>query len=467
METSLTLKYFDNYMKKIVSLSIFSLFINGVVTGESVLVYEGDSVTLHTNTNTQRDHLIEWRFGDHWDLIARINGDANLLKIYDDVLDERFSSRLKMNNQTGDLTITNITTQHNGVYKLEITNRATTTKTFIFNVSGDTDKVKTEMMGDSVILHNNVIKKSGDEKMMWRIRHNNSLVAEIEVSHADVHERFRDRLYVNLQTGNLIITHIRPEDFGSYEVDITVGSHIYTIHRSFSVKVKDQSPGSTSRLVTSAICVVLLLLLAVALAVAVIFYKRRSRTTVIETTVNETVPMNEEHGGGAAAAAADDVDDGAAADDGEREELKVDEGESADLKTEITDIQRVEKIEWRFNETLIAEINPADNIFSTYDGDDNIFRDKLELNPQTGDLNIKDFTQEHTGVYTLKIIRDGETSYRRFNVSVREEKETEPLIEGKSATFSRREDPVETRGKDPEEKRGGESVEIEMPLLPT
>ncbi|XP_073721488.1 uncharacterized protein [Misgurnus anguillicaudatus] len=320
METSLTLKYFDNYhnnMKKIVLLSIFSLFISGVVTGESVLVYEGDSVTLHTNTNTQRDHLIEWRFGDHWDLIARINGDANLLKIYDDVLNGKFSSRLKMNNQTGDLTITNITTQHTGLYKLEITNKATTTKTFIFNVSGDTDKVKTVIVGDSVILHNNVIKKQGDEKMMWRIRHNNSPVAEIEVSHADVHERFRDRLYVNVQTGNLIITNIRPEDFGSYEVDITVGSHIYTIHRSFSVKVKDQSPGSRSRLVTSAICVVVMLLLAVALAVAVIFYKRRSRTSGTENTDNEIVPMNEEHGGGGGAdnVAADDDDGAGAAED--------------------------------------------------------------------------------------------------------------------------------------------------------
>ncbi|XP_073718469.1 uncharacterized protein [Misgurnus anguillicaudatus] len=211
-----------------VSIRLYSRALRkGVVTGESVLVYEGDSVTLHTNTNTQRDHLIEWRFGDHWDLIARINGDANLLKIYDDVLDGRFSSRLKMNNQTGDLTITNITTQHTGLYKLEITNKATTTKTFIFNVSGDTDKVKTEMMGDSVILHNNVTKKP-DEKMMWRIRHNNSPVAEIKALHADVHERFRDRLYVNAQTGNLIITNIRNDDFGSYEVDITVGSQYYT-----------------------------------------------------------------------------------------------------------------------------------------------------------------------------------------------------------------------------------------------
>nr|XP_055073713.1 uncharacterized protein LOC129453467 [Misgurnus anguillicaudatus] len=99
--------------------------------------------------------------------------------------------------------------------------------------------------------------------------------------------------------------------------------------------------------------------------------------------------------------------------------LKVDEGESVDLKINVKDIQRVEKIEWRFGETLIAEINPAKNIFSTYDGDDDLFRDKLTLNDQTGDLNINDIREKHSGDYKLKIIRDGETSDRRFIVFVR------------------------------------------------
>nr|XP_055072797.1 uncharacterized protein LOC129452793 isoform X4 [Misgurnus anguillicaudatus] len=288
-------------------LLIIFLFINGVVSDVSVSLYEGDSVSLHTNTKTQKDHLIEWRFGDQQDLIARINGEASSLKIYDDVLDGRFKDKLKVNTENGDLTITNITTNNNtGDYKLEISNRAITRKTFIINVFGD--KVKTEMKGDSFILHNNVTKKPGDEKIVWRIQHNNSPVAEIirngkETNDEVLDERYRGRLQVDDQTGDLIITNIRPDDFGSYEVDITVGSHIYTIHRSFSVKGSGTSQWQTSSLscihvkstyqrhrasvcieldsgsrsraiATTVIIVVVILVLSVALAV--VLYRRRS-----------------------------------------------------------------------------------------------------------------------------------------------------------------------------------------------
>nr|XP_055072796.1 uncharacterized protein LOC129452793 isoform X3 [Misgurnus anguillicaudatus] len=284
-------------------LLIIFLFINGVVSDVSVSLYEGDSVSLHTNTKTQKDHLIEWRFGDQQDLIARINGEASSLKIYDDVLDGRFKDKLKVNTENGDLTITNITTNNNtGDYKLEISNRAITRKTFIINVFGD--KVKTEMKGDSFILHNNVTKKPGDEKIVWRIQHNNSPVAEIirngkETNDEVLDERYRGRLQVDDQTGDLIITNIRPDDFGSYEVDITVGSHIYTIHRSFSVKELDS--GSRSRAIaTTVIIVVVILVLSVALAV--VLYRRRSHG--IENTNNKGVPMNKKR----------PDDDGAAAD---------------------------------------------------------------------------------------------------------------------------------------------------------
>ncbi|XP_065099448.1 uncharacterized protein [Paramisgurnus dabryanus] len=255
-------------------LLIISLLINGVVTDEIVSLNEGDSVSLHTNTKTQKDHLIEWRFGDQQDLIARINGEPTSLKIYDDVLDGRFKDKLKVNTENGDLTITNITTNNNtGDYKLEISNRAITRKTFIINVSGD--KV-TVMVGDSVITVKNVIKKPGDEKILWRMRHNNSHVAEMNgtvLTYNVNGGRFRDRLQVDYQTGDLNITNIRPDDSGSYKVDITVGSHTYTIHRSFTVNVKDQSSGLSSGVIAG-ICVVVLGVVVAAAAVGFIVYRK-------------------------------------------------------------------------------------------------------------------------------------------------------------------------------------------------
>nr|XP_055072954.1 uncharacterized protein LOC129452894 isoform X2 [Misgurnus anguillicaudatus] len=286
-------------MKKFSLLFIISLFINGVVADEreSVSVMEGDSVTLH-NTKIQRDYLIEWRFGD---VIAKINGGANKISINDDVLDGRFRDRLQVNKQTGDLTITDITTQHSGDYQLQIINIHTTRKTFNICVFDYRQKVKTVTVGDSLILYNNVTKKTEDEKMVWSIRHNNSPVAKIirngiEFTYNVHDERFRDRLKVDDQTRDLIITNIRPEDSGSYEINITVGRHLYTIHRLFSVNVKeqDQSSDSRSRTVIIAVIIIVVLVLVLVVALAVV---HRSRTAGNGDRKNESDSIN--CGGGA------------------------------------------------------------------------------------------------------------------------------------------------------------------------
>ncbi|XP_051549293.1 uncharacterized protein LOC127438046 [Myxocyprinus asiaticus] len=93
----------------------------GVVTGEinTASVMEGDFVTLQTGVVKQRGDLIVWYFGSENTLVAQINGKANSNKIYDDV-DGRFGGRLTLDNQTGSLTIKNITTVHSGLYKLKI-----------------------------------------------------------------------------------------------------------------------------------------------------------------------------------------------------------------------------------------------------------------------------------------------------------------------------------------------------------
>jgi len=83
----------------------------------SVSVMEGDSITLDSPlTEMKDDDLILWRFGNT--LIAEINVTADRITVYDDVLDGRFRDRLKLDKQTGSLTITNTRPEHAGDYDL-------------------------------------------------------------------------------------------------------------------------------------------------------------------------------------------------------------------------------------------------------------------------------------------------------------------------------------------------------------
>ncbi|XP_016371851.1 lachesin-like [Sinocyclocheilus rhinocerous] len=56
------------------------------------------------------------------------------MTVFDDVLDGRFRDRLKLDNQTGSLTITDITTEHAGDYKLMITGGKLSLKAFRVSV---------------------------------------------------------------------------------------------------------------------------------------------------------------------------------------------------------------------------------------------------------------------------------------------------------------------------------------------
>uniref|UniRef100_A0A8C1UN23 Ig-like domain-containing protein n=1 Tax=Cyprinus carpio TaxID=7962 RepID=A0A8C1UN23_CYPCA len=107
---------------KLVLFSVWRLLgvFGDTVTVESVSVLEGDSVTLDSDLTKMMDEdLILWRFGSENTLIAEIDLMASSMTVYDDVLDERFRDRLKVDHQTGSLIITDTRTEHTGLYKLQ------------------------------------------------------------------------------------------------------------------------------------------------------------------------------------------------------------------------------------------------------------------------------------------------------------------------------------------------------------
>ncbi|XP_056615019.1 uncharacterized protein LOC130430093 isoform X2 [Triplophysa dalaica] len=234
-----------------------------VSAGDVKSVTEGDSVTLHTDVQTQRDDLILWRFGDDGVLIAKVDKEDNKSSIYDDVLDGRFRDRLKLDPHTGSLIITNTKTTDTGLYKLKISsNRDIKYKTFSVSVSdgglssGDvvgivfgvllcivvvvfvfrrinyerqnrkvTEKTVIENKS-SVTLESDVTELQSDDVIEWSFRDKVIVIFSMNNKLFTDEQRFRDRLKMNDQTGCLIITNIRTEDAGLYKVKISSSSRV-------------------------------------------------------------------------------------------------------------------------------------------------------------------------------------------------------------------------------------------------
>uniref|UniRef100_A0A8C1NIR0 Ig-like domain-containing protein n=1 Tax=Cyprinus carpio TaxID=7962 RepID=A0A8C1NIR0_CYPCA len=96
---------------------------------------EGDSVALNflLLTAIRDDEDILWKFGTEKTLIAKISREAKIFFTYDGP-DGRFRDRLKLDNQTGSLTITNITTQHAGRYEVQRSGSKLTSELFSISV---------------------------------------------------------------------------------------------------------------------------------------------------------------------------------------------------------------------------------------------------------------------------------------------------------------------------------------------
>jgi len=104
----------------------------------------------------------------------------------------------------------------------------------------------------------------------------------------------------------------------------------------------------------------------------------------------------------------------------ETETISVMEGDSVTLHTGVTEIQRDEHILWTFrpqtSETRIAEIYKR--IISIYDsGDNERFRDRLQIDKKTGSLTITNINKLHSGLYKALIINE-RAKLISFNIAV-------------------------------------------------
>ncbi|XDV23800.1 hypothetical protein PO909_028206 [Leuciscus waleckii] len=270
-------------MKFIFILISASILLGRGVGSDEVSVMEGDSVTLYTGVDTSQQEKIKWYFNDV--RIAQINGDlsCNCTDVQCNKGTERFRDRLKLDHQTGSLTIMNITNTDSGVYKLKIINNNKNDRTFNVSVHDTVmDKIKTKWVkeGESVTFNPSEIRK--DDVMTWY--YNDILITEITGDQSKIctdvqcKERFRDRLKLDHQTGSLTITNTRNTDSGVYQLQIICNRCIitkrFTLIDSHAETPVLNQPSDVTRKISVFTCVLLLLAVVVA---AVILYRKCKR----------------------------------------------------------------------------------------------------------------------------------------------------------------------------------------------
>ncbi|XP_058615506.1 uncharacterized protein LOC131529698 isoform X2 [Onychostoma macrolepis] len=117
-------------------LPCFLFLVKGVsdadAGGELMSVMEGDSATLNTGVTTNQQEKMIWYFNTT--RLAQISGDQSKI-CTDEKCKIRFRDRLKLDHQTGSLTITDTRTTDSGLYKLQIINNSRSISPQIFNVT--------------------------------------------------------------------------------------------------------------------------------------------------------------------------------------------------------------------------------------------------------------------------------------------------------------------------------------------
>ncbi|KAK2906707.1 hypothetical protein Q8A67_005692 [Cirrhinus molitorella] len=204
----------------------------GPTEEKKVSAADGESVALKTKTDLQNDDKIQWWYQDDSNLIAEINGKT---KMTYEGFDERFRSKLTLDDKTGSLTINNTMTIHSGLYILQISSKARRINTrFILTVKM---KKVSVAKGGSVTLKTDIKIQKADE-ILWTFGAENRLVVKAD-SGVTIGKNFAGRVDLDKKTGSLIIRNIETTDSGHFKLQIINSEK--TIFRRFNVTVTDST----------------------------------------------------------------------------------------------------------------------------------------------------------------------------------------------------------------------------------
>ncbi|KAA0711878.1 hypothetical protein E1301_Tti024203 [Triplophysa tibetana] len=213
-------------MKRLCLISVLSIFVNDRV--ETVSAMKGDSVTLHNDlTDVQKDEVLLW---SSYNSIAEIDKTTQNVLTYDDA-DRRFKNRMQINNQTGSLTIQNISITDSGLYNLEIRGSRHTLLTTLIITVCEVNK------GEPVILNAGVGSQKYNQ-LLWKFEAERTFLAQLDKTgqiKLTNHEGFKDRLDLDHQTGDLTIRDVGTEHSGVYHLEINSNRH--SLFKKFKLTV--------------------------------------------------------------------------------------------------------------------------------------------------------------------------------------------------------------------------------------
>ncbi|XP_039538308.1 SLAM family member 5-like isoform X4 [Pimephales promelas] len=406
-------------------LFICFLLLKGVFGAEdtvkTVSGMEGDSLTLNTDvTQIQKADLILWIFGPESTRIAQINRQVNMVSLFSNALDGRFRDRLHLDDQTGDLTIMNIRTEHSGLYELQIYSRnVATTQKFSIIVSA--------RLPVPVISRNCSSSSSSSCSLVCSVVNVNDVTLSWYAGMSVLSSISASDLSISLS----LPLEVEYQDKNTYSCVLNNPISNQTTHLDINTLCRHTCAAGLSAKAIALVCVC-----ALAAVLCGIYRYRQHKMLKRADQDEETYKENSCSQNGAVPLLAVETDGGEMsnqkrdlrnsvfAKEDKITSVQVMEGQSVTLHTDDAEIQGMDTILWKFADyknhdakfVVIATLNKTNNEELPYNTNILKFKDSLKLDLNSGSLSITNITAKLCGHYKLHISREGQMSIHTFIV---------------------------------------------------